>query len=62
MNHTQGEYVRRENDLVITTNAVESYFDILKRGINGVYHHVSKQHLHRYLTAEKGEGKEAGEK
>jgi hypothetical protein len=23
---------------------------ILKRGINGVYHHVGKQHLHRYLS------------
>jgi hypothetical protein len=28
---------------------VESYFSILKRGIVGTYHHVSPQHLKRYL-------------
>ena len=33
------------------TNTVENYFSILKRGITGVYHHVSEAHLHRY-TAE----------
>jgi ISXO2-like transposase domain len=31
------------------TNTVENYFSILKRGIVGVYHHVSEEHLHRYL-------------
>jgi transposase-like protein len=50
VNHTAREYVRYENGLCITTNAVEGYFATLKRGINGVYHHVGKQHLHRYLT------------
>jgi hypothetical protein len=30
------------------TNTVENYFSILKRGIIGVYHHVSEIHLHRY--------------
>ncbi len=34
----------------VTTNTVEGYFAILKRGINGVYHHVSRHHLHRYLS------------
>jgi len=33
-----------------TTNAIEGYFATLKRGINGVYHHFGKQHLHRYLS------------
>jgi hypothetical protein len=28
----------------------EGYFANLKRGINGVYHHVGKQHLRRYLS------------
>ncbi|MBT5415928.1 MAG: DDE transposase, partial [Rhodospirillaceae bacterium] len=28
---------------------IEGYFSILKRGITGVYHHVSQQHLKRYL-------------
>ncbi len=31
------------------TNTVENYFSILKRGITGVYQHVSQQHLKRYL-------------
>ena len=50
VNHSAGEYVRRENGVCITTNSVEGFFSILKRGINGVYHHVGKQHLHRYLS------------
>ncbi|MCH7635165.1 MAG: transposase, partial [Proteobacteria bacterium] len=32
------------------TNTVENYFSILKRGITGTYHHVSQQHLKRYLA------------
>jgi hypothetical protein len=31
-------------------NTVEGYFSILKRGINGVYYHVSRAHLDRYLS------------
>ena len=50
VNHNAKEYVRRENGVCITTNGVEGYFANLKRGINGVYHHVGKQHLHRYLS------------
>jgi transposase-like protein len=44
--HTYGEYVRGSAH----TNTVEGYFSLLKRGINGVFHHVSKKHLHRYLS------------
>jgi transposase-like protein len=50
VNHSAGEYVRYENGVRISTNTVEGYFATLKRGINGVYHHVGKQHLHRYLS------------
>jgi transposase-like protein len=50
VNHKAEEYVRYENGLCITTNSIEGYFATLKRGINGVYHHVGKQHLHRYLS------------
>ncbi len=32
------------------TNTVEGYFGILKRGITGIYQHVSQQHLKRYLV------------
>lgn len=33
----------------VTTNTVEGYFSLLKRGLTGTYHHVSARHLHRYL-------------
>ena len=46
VNHEIGEYVRGEAH----TNTVEGYFAILKRGIMGTYHHVSQQHLKRYLA------------
>lgn len=44
--HGQGEYARED----VTTNTVESSFAILKRGLYGVFHHVSKAHLQRYAT------------
>jgi transposase-like protein len=50
VNHSKDEYVRREGSRVITTNGVEGFFSILKRGIYGVYQHVSEAHLQRYLT------------
>jgi transposase-like protein len=50
VNHSVKEYVRYEDGVCITTNTIEGYFATLKRGINGVYHHVGKQHLHRYLS------------
>jgi transposase-like protein len=43
--HSIGEYVRGDAH----TNTVEGYFSIFKRGIYGVYHHVSQTHLKRYL-------------
>jgi transposase-like protein len=46
VNHKDGEYVRDE----VFTNTVEGYFATLKRGIVGTYHHVSEQHLNRYLA------------
>ena len=42
--------MRREGERIITTNGVEGFFSILKRGIYGVYQHVSEAHLQRYLT------------
>jgi transposase-like protein len=44
--HSTGEYVRGDAH----TNTVEGYFSILKRGIIGTYHHVSPEHLKRYLA------------
>jgi transposase-like protein len=50
VNHSADEYVRYEEGVTVTTNTVEGYFANLKRGINGVYHHVGRKHLHRYLS------------
>ena len=36
--------------IVIPINTIEGYFSIVKRGITGVYHHASAQHLKRYLA------------
>jgi len=49
VNHKADEYVRYEEGFCVTTNTIEGYFSLLKRGINGVYHHVGRKHLHRYL-------------
>jgi len=48
--HTGGAYSRREGKKRIHVNTVEGFFSLLKRGIHGSFHHVSKQHLHRYLS------------
>jgi transposase-like protein len=44
--HSAGEYWRDG----VTTNNVENFFSIFKRGMHGVYHHCSEKHLQRYLT------------
>lgn len=46
VNHGADEYVRGS----VTTNTVEGYFSIFKRGMKGVYQHCGKQHLHRYAA------------
>jgi hypothetical protein len=46
VNHKAKEYVRAD----AYTNTVEGYFSILKRGIDGVYQHVSEAYLRRYLA------------
>lgn len=50
VNHAKDEYVRREGEKMITTNAVEGYYSIFKRGMKGIYQHCSERHLHRYLA------------
>jgi transposase-like protein len=45
VNHLD-EWVRGD----VHTNTAENFFSILKRGIDGVYHHVSEAHLPRYLS------------
>ena len=41
-----GEYVRRQAH----TNGIESFWSMLKRGHDGVYHHMSVKHLWRYVA------------
>jgi transposase-like protein len=44
VNHGERQYVRGD----VHVNTAESFFALLKRGVRGTFHHVSKQHLHRY--------------
>jgi transposase-like protein len=44
--HSAYEYARGD----VTTNTVEGFFGIFKRGMKGVYQHCSEKHLHRYLA------------
>jgi len=48
--HSAKEYVRREKNRLVTTNGVEGFFSLLKRGVVGTFHHVSEQHLPLYLS------------
>jgi len=50
VNHSAKEYARWEGDFLVHTNTVESSFSLLKRGIVGAFHHVSKHHLPLYLA------------
>ena len=45
VNHSAKEYARGD----VTTNSVEGFIGIFKRGMTGVYHHCGEQHLQRYL-------------
>jgi transposase-like protein len=44
--HGKREYVRGD----VHSNTIEGFFSLLKRGLIGIYHNVSKEHLHRYLA------------
>jgi hypothetical protein len=46
VNHSRKEYVPREANLKVTTNTVESFFALLKRGI----HHMSRKYLASYCS------------
>jgi transposase-like protein len=46
VNHSIKQYVLGD----ASTNTAESSFAVLKRGLMGIYHSVSKKHLHRYVN------------
>ena len=41
---------RVRSAMIASTNGIESYWALLKRGYVGVFHHFSWKHLHRYLA------------
>jgi transposase-like protein len=43
--HLEHVYVQGE----VTTNTIEAFFGLIKNGLRGVYHSVSKKHLQSYL-------------
>jgi transposase-like protein len=46
VNHGQKEYARGD----VTTNTIESFFSVFKRGMRGIYQQCDEKHLHRYLA------------
>lgn len=44
--HIDKEYARGD----VTTNSVEGFFSVFKRGMRGVYQHCSEKHLSRYVA------------
>ncbi len=54
VNHSKKEYGRYEGPKgdrrLITTNTVEGFFSVFKRGMRGVYQQCSEHHLHRYVA------------
>lgn len=46
VNHGDKEYARG----IAHVNSAESFFNILKRGLIGTYHHVGEQHLQKYVS------------
>jgi transposase-like protein len=50
VNHAKDEYARWEGTKLVSTNSVEGYYSVFKRGMKGVYQHCKEKHLHRYLA------------
>jgi transposase-like protein len=46
VDHSKFEWSRGD----VSTNSLEGFFSVLKRGLVGVYQHVDKKHLNRYLA------------
>jgi len=46
VNHSAGEYARGD----VTTNTIEGFFGLFKRGVMGSFHHISEKHMNRYLN------------
>jgi len=46
VNHSANEYVKGS----VSTNSIESFWALLKRGLTGIYHNVSPEHLPKYIN------------
>lgn len=44
--HSKKEYVRGK----VSTNQIENFWGVMKRGVYGTYHQISYKHLHRYCN------------
>ena len=44
VNHSASEYVKGD----VSTNGMESFWSLFKRGYHGTFHHLSEKHLGRY--------------
>ena len=44
--HSVGEYVRGQAHV----NGMESFWSMVRRGYDGTFHHISEEHLHRYIN------------
>jgi hypothetical protein len=52
VNHGEGQYaaIGADGKFSIHNNTAESFFALLRRGHYGVFHQLSKHHLHRYCN------------
>ena len=52
VDHSREEYAYkdRKTGVTVSTNTVEGYYSVFKRGMKGVYQHCGETHLHRYLA------------
>ena len=50
VNHSANEYVRGD----VHTNGIEALWSLFKRGYHGTFHHISDQHLDRYMAEFEG--------
>jgi hypothetical protein len=49
--HSKSEYILKTPDGISAgTNRCESFFSLLKRGVHGAWHNVSREHLQKYVN------------
>jgi transposase-like protein len=46
VNHSKGQYYAGNG---IHTNGIDNFWGVMKNGIRGTYHHISGQHMQKYI-------------